>query len=207
MGLAGCKPSIDHITITNQNQDVETYYFDSSLAELQLIEIDSGEQIVIDVKTSDFRSTHVPNHKLSWNVRGEFVSDWIINGAEEWDDRNRLTLNGNKITFKGPKDFTREIIVEVTVICIEAPERSTIIEFTLKSVAVDRLEQLNEAMLEAADSISNRMSTEYQSVEVKNNKKHVQQMHALQAVTEEHFNKEETTIEDAQKKLNHAKNY
>jgi len=60
-------------------------------------------------------------------------------------------------------------------------------------------------MLETADSISNKMSTEYQSVEVKNNKKHFQQMHALQAVTEEHFNKEETTIEDVQKKLNHAK--
>ena len=205
MGLAGCKPSIDHITITYQNQDVETYYFDSSPAETQLVEIDSGEQIVIDVKTSDSRSTHVPNHKLSWNVRGEFVSDWIINGAEEWDDRNRLTFNGNKITFKGPQDFTREIIVEVTVICIEAPDSPIIIEFTLKSVAVDRLEQLNKVMLETADSISNKMSTEYQSVEVKNNKKHFQQMHALQAVTEEHFNKEETTIEDVQKKLNHAK--
>lgn len=201
LGLAGCKPSIDHITITDQNQNVRTYYFDSIPAELQLIEIDSGEQIVIDVMTTDGRSKHVPNHKISWEVRGGIASDWIINGEEEWDD---LNLTGNKITFQGPQDYTSEIKLEVTVICPETPNSPTIIEFTLKSAAVE-LVRLNKETSETADSILNKMLSEYQSVEVKNNKKHVQQMYALQAVTEEHFNKEETTIEDAQKKLNHAK--
>ena len=200
-GVSGCKPSIENLTVTSGEGDVETYYFDPDSDKTNIVEIKSHQSITIELISSDKQPTHVKKHKFSWRVKEGDVGEWIINDIEEKDEGFWINLEGNKITLRGPQNITDEIALEVTVTCIESQASPTTLQFTLRSTA--QLAELNKKISAAAESIQKYIFLEQQAVEAKT-KSHIYQMSIIHSATKDYFYKEEANIEDAQKKLDYA---
>lgn len=200
-GVSGCKPSIDHLTVTYGKGGVETYYFDPDSDETNIAEIKSHQSITIELISSDQQPQHIKKHKISWRVKEGDVGEWIINGIEEKDEGFWIDLEGNTITLRGPQNITDEITLEVTVTCIESQESPTTLQFTVRSTA--QLAELNKKIFAAAESIKKYIFLEQQAVEAKT-KSHIYQRSIIHSATKDYFYKEEANIEDAQKKLDYA---
>lgn len=202
-GVVACKPSVEYFNVIYGDR-VETYHHDPTSTETQTVEIESDDQITIEVISSDKQPEDINHHKYVWNIQGQDASEWAINGVEERDEFFIDNLEDNKITLKGPQQMTSEITVEFTVICTRNPELSTSVTFTVKSVSGRTLEQLHKETQATAELILNRMLIENDSVELETTD-HVHQRQIIRSVTKDFFENSAASVEEAEKKLDFGK--
>ncbi|MGB0473305.1 MAG: hypothetical protein ACPGHU_02225 [Porticoccaceae bacterium] len=204
-GVVACKPSVEYFNVIYGDR-VETYHHDPTSTETQTVEIESDDQITIEVISSDKQPEDIKHHKYVWNIQGQDASEWTINGVEERDEFFIDNLEDNKITLKGPQQMTSEITVEFTVICIRNPESPTSVTFTVKSVSGRTLEQLHKETQATAELILNRMLIENDLVDFEATD-HVHQRQIIRSVTKDFFENPAVSVEEAEKNWIMEKNY
>jgi hypothetical protein len=199
--ITGCKPSIDHLVVVMIDNG-ETYHFENNKDEGQSIEIKPGDEITIEVKTTDSKPEHIKYHIFSWQITGQNSSEWIFNRIEERD--TPLQLEGNKIILKAPQDISSEITLEITVTCPENPELPTSLRFKVKSISQQSLEQIYNDTQDKAFQIDRIIELEMPEASNKKEATRWLKLQVLRQVIADYFYKQETEIEYVKEKNKQA---